>query len=53
MKKRFPFSIIIEIAEVKKKWGGGEGGCRKDKLPALINVPKKKLLEQTAKVDKV
>ena len=33
--------------------GWGEGGCRKDKLPALINVPKKKLLEQTAKVDKV
>ena len=27
--------------------------CRKDKLPALRNAPKKKLLEETAKVDKV
>ena len=26
---------------------------RKDKLPALRNLPKKKLLEETAKVDKV
>ena len=26
---------------------------RKDKLPALRNVPKKKLLEETAKIDKV
>ena len=26
---------------------------RKDKLPALRNVPKKELLEETAKVDKV
>ena len=26
---------------------------RKDKLPALRNVPKKKLLEETAKTDKV
>ena len=26
---------------------------RKDKLPALRNVPKNKLLEETAKVDKV
>ena len=26
---------------------------RKDRLPALRNVPKKKLLEETAKVDKV
>ena len=26
---------------------------RKHKLPALSNVPKKKLLEETAKVDKV
>ena len=26
---------------------------RKDKLPAYRNVPKKKLLEDTAKVDKV
>ena len=34
------------------------GNCRsdsgkKDKLPALRNVPKKKLLEETAKVDQV
>ena len=29
------------------------GRDRKDKLPALRNVPKKKLLEETAKVDKV
>ena len=36
----------MEIAEVI------ESG-RKDKLPALRNVPKKKLLEETAKVDKV
>ena len=28
-------------------------GVRKDKLSALTNVPKKKLLEETAKVDKV
>ena len=27
--------------------------CRKDKLPALRNAPKKKLLEETAKVHKV
>ena len=38
--------IVIEIAEVIEK-------VRKDKLPALRNVPKKKLLEETAKVDKV
>ena len=36
----------MEIAEVIERG-------RKDKLPALTNVPKKKLLEQTAKVDKV
>ena len=36
----------MEIAEVIEKH-------RKDKLPALRNVPKKKLLEETAKVDKV
>ena len=36
----------MEIAEVI------ESG-RKDKLPALRNVPRKKLLEETAKVDKV
>ena len=39
-------AIVMEIAEVI------ETG-RKDKLPALRNVPKKKLLEETAKVDKV
>ena len=39
-------AIVMEIAEVIDR-------SRKDKLPALINVPKKKLLEQTAKVDKV
>ena len=26
---------------------------RKDKLPALRNVPKRKLLEETVKIDKV
>ena len=39
-------AIVIEIAEVIEKG-------RKDKLPTLRNVPKKKLLEETAKVDKV
>ena len=39
-------AIVMEIAEVIERG-------RKDKLPALRNVPKKKLLEQTAKVDKV
>ena len=39
-------AIVMEIAEVIEKG-------RKDKLPALRNVPKKKLLEKTAKVDKV
>ena len=39
-------AIIMEIAEVIKR-------VRKDWLPALRNVPKKKLLEQTAKFDKV
>ena len=39
-------AIVIKIAEVIERG-------RKDKLPALRNVPKKKLLEQTAKVDKV
>ena len=38
--------IVMEIAEVIEK-------RRKDKLPALRNVPKKKLLGETAKVDKV
>ena len=36
----------MEIAEVIDRG-------RKDKLPALRNVPRKKLLEETAKVDKV
>ena len=40
------FAIVIEISEVVEKG-------RKDKLPALRNVPKKKLLEETAKVDEV
>ena len=39
-------AIVMEIAEVIKR-------CRKEKLPALRNVPKKKLLEETGKVDKV
>ena len=39
-------AIVMEIAEVIEKG-------RKDKLPALRNVPKKKLLEETAKVNKV
>ena len=39
-------AIVMEIAEVIEK-------SRKDKIPALRNVPKKKLLEETAKVDKV
>ena len=39
-------AIVMEIAEVIER-------CRKDKLPALRIVPKKKLLEETAKVDKV
>ena len=39
-------AILMEIAEVIERG-------RKGKLPALRNVPKKKLLEETAKVDKV
>ena len=39
-------AIVIVIAEVIERG-------RKDKLPALRNVPKKKLSEETAKVDKV
>ena len=39
-------AIVTEIAEVIER-------CRKDRLPALRNVPKKKLLEETANVDKV
>ena len=38
--------IAVEIAEVIERG-------RKDKLPALRNAPKKKLLEETAEVDKV
>ena len=39
-------AIVMEITEVIERG-------RKDKLPALRNVPKKKLLEETAKFDKV
>ena len=39
-------AIVMEIAEVIER-------DRKDRLPALRNVPKKKLLEETAKVDQV
>ena len=39
-------AIVMEIAEVIERG-------RKDKLPALRNKPKKKLLEETAKVDQV
>ena len=39
-------AIVIEIAEVIERG-------RKDKLPALRTVPKKKLLEEVAKVDNV
>ena len=39
-------AIVMEIVEAI------ETG-RKDKLPALRNVPKKKLLQETAKIDKV
>ena len=39
-------AIVMEIAEAIERG-------RKDQLPALRNVPKKKLLEETAKVDKV
>ena len=39
-------AVVMEIAEVIERG-------RKDKLPVLRNVPKKKLLEETAKVDKV
>ena len=40
------FAIIEEIAEVLERE-------QKDQLPALRDIPKKKLLEETAKVDKV
>ena len=39
-------ATVMEIAEVMERG-------RKNKLPAIRNVPKKKLLEGTAKVDKV
>ena len=39
-------TIVMEIAEVIER-------CRKDNLPALRNVPKKKSSEETAKVDNV
>ena len=39
-------AIVMEVAAVIERG-------RKDRLPALRNVPKKKLLEDTAKVDKV
>ena len=39
-------AIVMEISEVIERG-------RKDTLPALRNVPKKKLLEETAKVDKL
>ena len=39
-------TIVKEIAEVIERG-------RKDKLPALRNVPKMKLLEETTKIDKV
>ena len=39
-------AIVMEIAKVI-------GRGKRDKLPALRNVPKKKLLDETAKVDKV
>ena len=40
------YAIVMETAEVIER-------DRKDKLPTLRNVPKKKLLQETAKVDKV
>ena len=39
-------AIVMELAEVMERG-------RKNKLPALRNVPKEKLLEETAKFDKV
>ena len=39
-------AIVMEVAEVIER-------DKKDMLPALTNVPKKKLLEETAKVDNV
>ena len=39
-------ALVMEIAEVIERG-------RKDRLPVLTNVPKKKLLEETAMIDKV
>ena len=39
-------AILEEIAEVSER-------TQKDKLPALRDIPEKKLLEETTKVDKV
>ena len=39
-------AVVMEIAEVIERG-------RKDKLPGLRNMPKRKLLEENAKVDKV
>ena len=39
-------AIVMEVAEMIERG-------RKDRLSPLRNVPKKKLLEETAKVDKV
>ena len=39
-------TIVMEIAEMIER-------DKKDKLPALRNVPKKKLLEETAKIDDI
>ena len=39
-------AIVMEIAEVIERG-------RRDRLPALRNVPKKKLLDEIVKVDKV
>ena len=48
-KKRLPLLAevaIAEIAEVLER-------RQKDQLPVLRNIPRKKLLDETAKVDKV
>ena len=48
-KKRLPLLAevaIAEIAEVLER-------RQKDKLPVLRDIPRKKLLDETAKVDKV
>ena len=45
MKKRLPLLEVIEVKVIERG--------KKNKLPALRNVPKKKLLEETAKAFKV